>query len=114
MGFLSNLFKNNKYKTINGNELIDLLKNNRNCIIIDVRTAQEFKSGHIEKAKNISVSELRSKVNSIIKYKHNDVVLYCASGARSKSAANFLYKEGFENIYNLKGGMSSYLNAKIK
>ncbi|MCU9808482.1 rhodanese-like domain-containing protein [Paraclostridium sp. AKS46] len=51
MGFLSNLFKNNKYKTINGNELIDLLKNNRNCIIIDVRTAQEFKSGHIEKAK---------------------------------------------------------------
>lgn len=39
MGFLSNLFKNNKYKTINGNELIGLLKNNKNCIIIDVRTA---------------------------------------------------------------------------
>ncbi|MDO7206151.1 rhodanese-like domain-containing protein [Paraclostridium bifermentans] len=67
MGFLSNLFKKNKYKTINGNELIDLLTNNKNCIVIDVRTAQEFKSGHIEKAKNISVSELRSKVNSIIK-----------------------------------------------
>lgn len=114
MEFLSNLFKNDKYKNINGNELIDLVKNNKNCIVIDVRTTQEFKSGHIEKAKNIPVNELRSKINSIIKYKDNDVVLYCASGARSKSAANFLYKEGFENIYNLKGGMGSYLNAKRK
>lgn len=114
MGFLSNLFKNDKYKNITGNELIDLFKNNKKCIVIDVRTIEEFKNGHIEKSKNIPVSELRSKINSIIKYKDDDVVLYCASGARSKSAANFLYKEGFENIYNLKGGMGSYLNAKKK
>lgn len=111
MRFLSNLFKNNKYKNINGNELIELIKNNKNCIIIDVRTSQEFKSGHIEKAKNIPVSELKSKINSIIKYKEKDVVLYCASGARSKAAANLLYKEGFKVIYNLKGGMYSYIRA---
>jgi histone acetyltransferase (RNA polymerase elongator complex component) len=36
MRFLSNLFKNNKYKNINGNELIELIKNNKNCIIIDI------------------------------------------------------------------------------
>ena len=111
MRFLSNLFKNNKYKNINGNELIELIKNNKNCIIIDVRTSQEFKSGHIEKAKNIPVSELKSKINSISKYKEKDVVLYCASGSRSKAAVNLLYKEGFKVIYNLKGGMYSYIRA---
>lgn len=111
MGFLINLFKNNKYKNINGDELVELIKLNKNNIIIDVRTMQEYKSGHIEKSKNIPVNELKSKLNIIKKHKDKNIILYCASGLRSKSAANILYKEGFENLYNLKGGIGSYINA---
>lgn len=111
MNFLMNIFKNNKYKNIDSRELKSIIKDNKSYIIIDVRTNQEYKNGHIDKAKNIPVSEFRNKINTISKYKDKTVIVYCASGARSKSAASILYKEGFENIYNLKGGMYSYMNS---
>lgn len=112
MNFLMNMFKNNKYTNINANELKILIKENKNYIIIDVRTNGEYKSGHIDKAKNIPVNELKNKIKSIDKFKDKISIIYCASGARSKTAANILYKEGFENIYNLKGGIYSYINTR--
>ncbi|TYB79151.1 rhodanese-like domain-containing protein [Bizionia myxarmorum] len=80
-----------------------------NIQLVDVRTPNEFGSGHIKNAKNIdafagSFSEKISKLN-----KEKPVYLYCRSGARSKQASNKLAGMGFTEIYDLKGG---YLNWK--
>ena len=76
--------------------------------LVDVRTPNEFKSGHIKNAVNIDFFNQAQFKNSIGKFdKNQPIYLYCRSGNRSKSAASLLSKMGFEQIYDLKGG---YLN----
>ncbi|MEG2018335.1 MAG: rhodanese-like domain-containing protein, partial [Clostridium sp.] len=71
-------------------------------------TLGEFRSGHIPKAKNIPIQELSSKIHTLNAYTNEDIILYCASGARSASAARLLSNNGFNKIYNLSGGVHSY------
>ena len=113
MGFLSGLFGNKKYTNINGEELQKMVKENKDVLILDVRTLGEFRSGHIPKSKNIPVQELSSKVGTLDSYKNDEVIVYCASGARSASAVRILSKNGFNKMYNLSGGISSY-KGKLK
>lgn len=108
MGIFSSLFGNSNYKNITGDELIKISKDNKTSLIIDVRTLGEFRSGHIPNAKNIPVQDLSSKINTLDHYKDEEIILYCASGARSASAARLLASNGFNKIYNLSGGISSY------
>lgn len=112
MSFFSELFKGSKHKDIDGVELNTLLKNNKKTLILDVRTSGEYSNFHIPKSKNIPVHELKSKLDTLNLYKDSNIVVYCASGARSNSAAKTLSKNGFNNVYNLKGGVSSYISKK--
>lgn len=72
-----------------------LVKNG--AVIIDVRSPQEFKSGHAPKSKNIPLPELKNKVNSL---KGKDVLLVCRSGARAGMAKSILKNESI-SAYNL-------------
>jgi phage shock protein E len=72
--------------------------------IIDVRTPQEFRSGHIKGAVNIPLNMLGNKLSSIKKDK--PVITCCASGMRSASAKKFLQANGFTVVYNGGGWMS--------
>lgn len=112
MGFLSMLFGNKNVKKINDEELNHMMKNNKKLLILDVRSEGEFRSGHIPKSKNIPVQEIKSKIGTLDLYKDNEVVVYCASGARSSTAANILAKNGFNKLYDL-GGISNY-KGKLK
>lgn len=112
MGFLSGLFGNKKYKNINNEELEQIIKNNKGALILDVRSLGEFRSGHIPKAKNISVQDIGLRISTLNAYKDEDVIVYCASGGRSASAANILAKNGFNKVYNL-GGIGNY-KGKLK
>lgn len=112
MGFFSNIFKSKSYTNINNDDLENIIKNNKNTLILDVRSVGEFRSGHIPNAKNIPVQELSSKINNLDKYKDDDIVVYCASGGRSSSAANILSKNGFNKVYDL-GGIGNY-KGKLK
>ncbi|MCC3868437.1 rhodanese-like domain-containing protein [Terrisporobacter mayombei] len=112
MGFLSVLFGNKNVEKVNGEELNHMIKNNKKLLILDVRSSGEFRNGHIPKSKNIPVQEITSKMNTLDLYKDSEVVVYCASGARSSSAANILAKNGFNKIHNL-GGIGNY-KGKLK
>lgn len=112
MGFFSNIFGSKNYTNINNEELQNIIKNNKNALILDVRSIEEFRSGHIPKAKNIPVQELSTQINNLEVYKNNDIIVYCASGARSSSARNILNKNGFNKVYNL-GGIGNY-KGKLK
>lgn len=70
-------------------------------IIVDVRSEQEFKEGHINGAINIPLYKVKSDFQKKIKNKNEYIVLYCTSGIRSKKAQNILISMGYTNVYNL-------------
>lgn len=84
---------------------IDTLFNDENVTMLDVRTSEEFNSGHIEGFKNIPVDELRKRLEEIEKNK--PVYLICQSGLRSYIASRILEGNGFET-YNFSGGFRFY------
>lgn len=72
--------------------------------IIDVRTENEFKSGHIKGSKNIPLATIKNNLSKIDKSK--PVITCCASGMRSASARSILKSNGFDEVYNGGGWMS--------
>jgi phage shock protein E len=86
----------------------DLVKNG--AIILDVRSKNEFSSGHIKGATNIPVDVLKNNLTQL-KDKNKTIITCCASGMRSASAKNILKTNGFTNVYN--GGGWSNLKNKV-
>ncbi len=82
-------------------------------IILDVRTPDEFKEGHIPGAINIdwNGNDFNSKVSELDKNK--PVFLYCYGGGRSAAGAKALKKKGFTNVYDLEGGMAAWRKAGL-
>ena len=83
-------------------------------IIIDVRTSQEFNSGHIIDATNIDFysDDFTDKLKIV--RKDVPIYVYCRSGGRSSSAANKMEKLGFTKVYNLLGGIGSWQSEGYK
>lgn len=77
------------------------------ALLVDVRSPGEFGAGHIEGAKNIPVSDLGSRLGELGEDKARPIVVYCASGMRSASAASTLKRAGFQQVFDL-GGMSRW------
>ena len=107
MSFLSKLLGNKRYNNISNEELQQIIKANKNVLILDVRNPDEYKTGHIPKSRNIPVQNLNSKLSSLQPHKDEAVIVYCASGGRSSKAATILSNGGFNKVYNL-GGISNY------
>lgn len=77
---------------------------NKKIQLVDVRTPNEFKQGHIKKAINIDFFSGKFNVDFDKLNKEQAVYVYCRSGGRSRQTANKLAKKGFIEIYDLKGG----------
>ena len=79
--------------------------------IIDVRTADEFAEGHIQKAVNFDVNsdDFITKIATLDKEK--PVMVYCRSGGRSAKAAGILKDNGFKQVYDLDGGIMDWNGA---
>ena len=75
------------------------------AILLDVRSNQEYKEGHLQGAINIPDYELRSRVQREISKKNQLIVIYCQYGGRSRNAYNMMKKMGYTNICNLSGGL---------
>ena len=76
------------------------------ALLLDVRTTQEYKEGHIPGSKNIPLQSIE-KVNTIVKNKEIPLFVYCYSGARSRQAVSVLQRMGYADVRNL-GGIASY------
>lgn len=85
-----------------------MLKSDSTVQLIDVRTLEEFQSGHIHGAQNLNIQEADfvKKINQLDK--NRPVMVYCAVGGRSASAANQCSKLGFPKVYDLKGGITAW------
>ena len=80
---------------------------NKGAMIVDVRTAEAFGSGHIVNARNIAFNSLASD-RPPLKRKNKVMLTVCENGMDSGKAANALRKAGFENVFSLKGGLKQW------
>lgn len=101
LGFLKKLFGGT---SVNYKELVS-----NGAIIVDVRSASEYKAGHIPGSKNFPLDTIRTKLNEI-KKTNKPVITVCRSGARSGMAKGILKSSGIE-VYN--GGPWNSLISKL-
>lgn len=93
--------------------LATLKINREDAILLDVRESGEWTAGHIPNARHITLSQLEKRLSEIEKYKTRPIIIYCASGNRSSSACNTLKKAGFEQVFNLAGGIAAWGDANL-
>ena len=89
-------------KTISTDSLKGIL-NDKDKVFVDVRTPGEYKARNIRQFKNIPLGADFSKLP-----KDKEIVVICQSGMRSSQACKQLKKIGYENVTNVRGGMSAW------
>lgn len=84
------------------------LMNAGKTLVLDVRDSAEYAAGHLPNAKHIALAELDQRIGELDKYKNQNVVVVCQSGARAASAAGKLLKAGFSEVVSLDGGVAAW------
>ena len=82
-----------------------------NLLILDVRSQSEYDSVHLNNSILIPVDELESRLDEIVEYNNTEIIVYCASGARSHAASEILVSNGFSKVYNILGGITAWIDA---
>lgn len=95
------------YININNEKLNKLVKE-KDAILVDIRTKEEYEEKNILNSINIQLHDLLYKIDEIEDYKDKHVIVYCRSGHRSITACNLLSMEGFTKLYNLEKGIIDY------
>ena len=81
-------------------------KNAAGAVLLDVRTPQEYREGHIPGSQNVPLQQL-DKVEEVTENKDTVLYVYCRSGARSRQAVSLLQAMGYTNVHNI-GGIAAY------
>lgn len=81
---------------------------NDGATLLDVRSANQFKDGHIAGARNVPADQIADGAKSLEKLKEGAVIACCDSGTTSAAAARTLARLGFKNVYNLRGGLTAW------
>ena len=76
------------------------------AVLLDVRTSQEYREGHIPGSENVPLQEL-SRITDVAAEKSTPIFVYCHSGARSAQAVKALARMGYINTKNI-GGIAAY------
>lgn len=96
------------------NQQATLLINNQEAVILDVRSDDEFRKGHIVESEQILPSEIKAnKIQSIEKYKDRAIIVVDSNGLSAQGLANALAKQGFSKVYALKDGIVGWRAANL-
>lgn len=99
--------QNNTYEKISMSEGLARMESDENYILLDVRRADEFESGHIPGAVNLPNEEIGTEEIPSLPDKTQTIYIYCRSGNRSKQAADKLLALGYTNLIEF-GGIIDY------
>lgn len=101
------------FENLSFEEICSRVAANPSLVLLDVRSANEFKGtarnsyGILKNAINIDVRELPDRLNELDKYKDAEVIVYCSHSMRSPRATTLLIQNGFTNVSNMMGGVST-------
>lgn len=95
--------KKASFSNITPEEAKKRMDSEKDIILLDVRTKEEYETGHIKGSMLIPVDILRVEAEKNLKDKDSSIFIYCRSGNRSVTAANILVELGYKNVYNLGG-----------
>jgi rhodanese-related sulfurtransferase len=90
-------------KNILSREAKSLMEKNEKIYLLDVRTPQEYSQGRLAGSVLIPIGEFERRIGEVPK--NRTIVVYCAVGSRSKSAASLLAQRGFKDVYNMTDGI---------
>ncbi len=100
--------KTTGYRQVTTEEAVNIMQTEENYVILDVRTAQEFASGHIPGAVLLPNETIGTEDIPLLPDKDQLILVYCRSGNRSKQAAEKLAQLGYTNIVEF-GGINSWI-----
>jgi UPF0176 protein len=86
-------------------------KDQEDVILLDVRSNYEHHVGKFKDAITLDINHFRefpSQVDKLTDYKHKKVVTYCTGGIKCEKASAYLLEQGFQNVYQLHGGIIQY------
>lgn len=101
------------YKQITTEEAIIMMAEESDYIILDVRTPEEYESGHIKDAINIPNEIIVDKEIAELPDKEQLIMIYCRSGNRSKQASEKLVELGYTNVVEF-GGINTWTEEIVK
>jgi len=88
---------------ISSREAKNLLEKNKNIFLLDVRTPQENSQSRLPGSVLIPINEFERRISEVPRNK--TILVYCAVGARSKSVAEYLSKNGYKDVYTMTDGL---------
>jgi rhodanese-related sulfurtransferase len=106
LGYIADDIKDEIYQPFFSSDVDALISENH--FFLDVRSKDEYDTGHIKTAVNIPLDELRQRLDEIRVPKNHPVYVNCESGTRSYLAICILKSQGYTNLHNLVGGFSNY------
>lgn len=96
----------NFFKHPDINQGVQEYKNAVGAVLLDVRSPQEYREGHVPGSQNVPLQQL-DKVEEVTENKDTVLYVYCHSGARSRQAVSLLKHMGYTNVHNI-GGIAAY------
>lgn len=98
---------------IDQNQLLTLQASDEFFLLLDVRTTEEYKQGHIPGATNIAYTEIENNLDHIAVYKDKNVIVYCRSGRRANIAIDLLKANGFKHVHHLTGDIQGWQKSQL-
>ena len=95
------------YQRISVKDAKELIK--EDITLIDIRDFNSFSSGHIQNAIHIEDLNIENFIQE--KDKNKPILIYCYHGNSSKTAANFFYQNGFQQVYSMDEGYEGWLQS---
>jgi rhodanese-related sulfurtransferase len=87
--------------------------NREDAVLLDIRSADDFKKGHITAARNIPLAQLSKELAKLENEKNKPIIVICQAGMSAQGAAKQLINAGFSQVAVLRGGMSKWLEASL-
>lgn len=105
---VASLWPNENTEEVAPEEILARIEAGTAPVLLDVRSREEFASGHVPGALNIPHDELAQRLGEIEGDRSQEVVVYCERGPRASRAADVLEDAGFREVRHLEGNMSAW------
>jgi len=97
---------------VNPTQALQLI-NRQDAIVLDIREAGDYKTGHIPAARHLPMSKLQGRLGELQKFKDKPIIVYSGAGGNVGNACNILKKNGFSAVHQLSGGLPAWQNANL-